>query len=165
MAGTPIFNGRYTAGIQGDFAVFLIGMRINQLRAFRKWMPVASAMGPMLSTLYRQPDKGFLGSETFVAWRTILSVQYWRSAEDLERFARNPGDPHLDAWRNFNQAVGASGVVGIFHETYRVCVGNYESVYANMPRFGLANAAEHMTITAQRESMRQRIALKKEVVA
>ena len=27
-----VFNGRYTANIEGDFVVFNIGMRINRLR-------------------------------------------------------------------------------------------------------------------------------------
>lgn len=152
-----VFKGRYTADIQGDFVVFLIGMRVNKLLAFRKWAPVAGAMGPMLSTLYRHPEKGFLGGQTFLSWRTILSVQYWRSLDDLEHFARNPGDPHLGPWRDYNRAVGASGVVGVFHETYRVCAGHYESIYANMPRFGLAAVSAHVPATGRRETMRSRL--------
>jgi hypothetical protein len=154
---TDVFAGRYTADMPGDFVVFLIGMRVNKVMAFRKWVPIASAMGPMLSTLYRHPEKGFLGGHTFLSWRTILSVQYWRSTEDLERFARNPGDPHLPAWRKFNQAVGADGSVGIFHETYRVRAGEYESVYGNMPRMGLAAVGTHTPATGRRETMRQRL--------
>lgn len=157
---SSVFNGRYTADIQGDFVVFLIGMRINKLLAFRKWAPVAGAMGPMLSTLYRHPEKGFLGGQTFLSWRTILSVQYWRSLDDLERFARNPGDPHLPAWRKFNQAVGADGSVGIFHETYQVRAGEYESVYGNMPRFGLAAVSDHVPAVGRRETMRSRLQAK-----
>lgn len=44
-------------------------------------------------------------------------VQYWRSFEHLERFARNPELAHLPAWKRFNRAVGGSGDVGIWHET------------------------------------------------
>ena len=157
MAQSSIFTGRYTADIQGDFVVFLIGMRVNRLRAFRKWMPVAGAMGPMLSTLYRHPEKGFLGGETFLSWRMILSVQYWRSVEDLERFARSPSEPHAGPWRDYNRAVGASGVVGVFHETYRVCAGNSECIYANMPLFGLAAVSAHVPVKGRRETMRERL--------
>ena len=39
----------------------MIGMRINQLWAFHKWMPVAKAMPPMLETLPTNPAKGLLG--------------------------------------------------------------------------------------------------------
>jgi hypothetical protein len=46
----------------------------------------------------------------------------------------------------FNQQVGRSGDVGIWHETYRVRAGEYEAVYANMPRVGLAGAAEYLPV-------------------
>ena len=49
-----------------------------------------------------------------------MLVQYWCSFVDIERFARNPHDPHLPAWRCFNRLVGADCSVNIFHETYIV---------------------------------------------
>ncbi|MBA4115324.1 MAG: DUF4188 domain-containing protein [Rubrobacter sp.] len=53
--------------------------------------------------------------------RTVAPLaSVWRSFEDLERFARNPDDPHLPSWRRFNQTVGSDGSVGIWHETYVV---------------------------------------------
>lgn len=152
-----IFAGRYTARADEPVVVFLIGMRVNRLLALRRWLPTAAAMGPMLETLYRHPEKGFLGGQTYLGWRSVTLVQYWRSFEDLERFARSPEDPHRDAWRRFNQAVGDDGSVGIWHETYQVRAGAYESIYANMPRVGLAAAAGHMPL-ARGSSARQRIA-------
>jgi len=115
-----IVNGRYTARTDEPFAVFIIGMRINNLFAVRKWLPAVRAMGPMLRGLYQHPEKGFLGAEFFLYWRGPAIVQYWRSFEDLERFARNPDDPHLPAWQRFNRSVGKDGSVGIFHETFIV---------------------------------------------
>ena len=53
--------------------------------------------------LYRRPEKGFLGGTFAFTLNGPLTVQYWRSFEDLERFARNPNDPHPPAWRRFNQ--------------------------------------------------------------
>jgi hypothetical protein len=38
--------------------------------------------------------------------------------------------------------VGTSGDVGIWHETYIVPSGSFESVYVNMPRHGLGSVAE-----------------------
>ena len=73
-------------------------------------------------------------------------MQYWRSFEDLERFARDPGARHLAAWRSYNQHVRGSGDVGIWHETYRVREGEYEAVYGNMPLVGLARVAEHIPV-------------------
>lgn len=152
-----IQNGRFTARVDEPFAVFIIGMRINKLRAVREWAPTALAMGPMLRELYRSPEKGFLGGETFLYWRGISLVQYWRSFEDLERFARDPEDPHMPAWQRFNRNVRANGGVGIWHETYIVERGNYESIYANMPVFGLAKATEHVRAVGGRETARRRL--------
>ena len=152
-----IFPGRFTAHTEGDFAVFLIGMRINQLWAVHKWMPVARAMPMMLKGLTQQPSKGLLGVETWVRWREVMQVQYWRSFDDLERFARNPSDPHLQAWRDFNRRVGTDGSVGIWHETYLVQAGQYECLYANMPRFGLSAATDHVPAVGSRETARRRI--------
>ena len=104
-----IFNGRYTAKADEPFVVFLIGMRINKWWRIDKWLPVSAAMGPMLQTLFTHPEKGFLHAEFFWNMSGPVFIQYWRSFEDLERFARHPSEPHLKAWKKFNQAVGADG--------------------------------------------------------
>jgi hypothetical protein len=49
----------------------------------------------------------------------------------------------MPAWAAFNRAVGNNGSVGVWHETYEVAPGHYESIYVNMPRWGLAAAGEH----------------------
>lgn len=152
-----IFNGRYTAQIEGPFVVFIIGMRVNQLWAVSKWWPLAMAMNQMLAALAAHPEKGLLGFENFIYWPGAALVQYWRSFEALEQFAHRPSDPHLAAWRQFNQQVGANGSVGIWHETYLVQAGQYECMYGNMPRFGLARAAQHLPITGHRDSARLRL--------
>lgn len=152
-----VMPGRYTAQIDEPFVVFLIGMRINEFFAFRKWVPVAMAMGPMLRTLYQHPEKGFLGGETYLSLRGPMLIQYWRSFEDLEKFARDKSDPHLAAWRRFNKAIGSDGSVGIWHETYLVEPGKYEAVYGNMPIFGLASATEHVAAVGRRETARRRL--------
>lgn len=137
-----IYAGRYAAKIDGSFVVFLIGLRINQLWAVHKWLPTGSAMGPMLSELYRNPSLGFLGAHTAVSWRRVTVTQYWRSFEHLVAYAQARDAKHLPAWKAFNQRVGADGSVGIWHETYRVEPGHYECIYANMPLFGLASVGE-----------------------
>ena len=136
------FDGRHSARIEGDFVLLLIGMRINKPWKLNRWLPVFTAMAKMTRELSRDPESGFLGARSGVR----MSVQYWRSFEHLERFARDPGASHLPAWRAFNQLVGGSGDVGVWHETYRVRAGEYEAVYANMPRVGLASAAEHLPV-------------------
>jgi hypothetical protein len=143
---TKVFPGRYTAAADEPFVVFLIGMRVNRLRAMRRWIPVANAMGPMLTTLYKNPEKGFLGGNLLFGWRAVTMIQYWRSYDDLERFARSAADPHVPAWRWYNRAIGDDGSVGIWHETYLVEPGRYEAIYGNMPRVGLAAATAHVPL-------------------
>ena len=161
-AMAKIFAGRFTASIDGPFVVFMIGMRINQLWAVHKWLPVAKAMPPMLELLAKNPAKGFLGVHTWVRWREVMGVQYWRSFEDLENFARNPTDPHLQVWKDFNRRVGSDGSVGIWHETYIVSARQYECVYGNMPLFGLAAATSHVAAVGNRETARLRMGGKSE---
>jgi len=132
-------------------------MRINTIFAVRKWLPTVRAMDPMLRELYKHPEKGFLGGEFFFYGRGPALVQYWRSFEDLERFARNPDDPHMPAWQRFNKTIGKDGSVGIFRGTYLVERGNYEAVYGNMPVFGLAKATEHVRAIGGRETARRRL--------
>jgi len=158
-----IFNGRYTAKTDQPFVVFLIGMRINQWWRFDKWLPVVSAMTPMLRTLFTHPEKGFLHGEFFWNFSGPIIVQYWRSFDDLERFARQPSEPHLEPWKKFNQAVGKSGMVGIWHETYLVNPDQFETVYGNMPLFGLGAALEHVEATGARETAKLRLSANKTV--
>jgi len=137
-----IFNGRHTARLDGDFVVFLIGMRFNRPWKLRSWR-VFMSMRPMVKELEASPQSGFLNAEYGFLFGGPALVQYWRSFEDLERFARDPDALHLPAWRRFNQLVSGSGDVGIWHETYRVHAGEYEVIYSNMPRVGLAAAGAH----------------------
>ena len=152
-----IFNGRYTAKTNEPFVVFLIGMRINKWWRFDKWIPVANAMAPMLAALFAHPEKGFLRGEFFWNFSGPALIQYWRSFEDLERFAREPSDPHLEAWKRFNQAIGPDGTVGIWHETFLVQPDQYECIYGNMPAFGLGAAVEHIEAVGRRQTARLRL--------
>ena len=152
-----VFRGRYTARIDGPFVVFVIGMRINHFWKIWRWLPTIMAMTPMLAELYAHPDKGFLGAEFSVNLRGPVSVQYWRSFDQLDQFARRTNDPHLPAWQRFNQTAGMDGSVGIFHETYLVDAGRYECVYGNMPLYGLAKVAEHVPAAGGRATARRRL--------
>lgn len=134
-----INRSRLTATVDGDFVVFLIGMRINRPWQIHKWWPVAAAMPRMLEELSRQPGLGLLHSEMWFS-RTIVLLQYWRSMDHLLDYAKSKQAAHLPAWQAFNKAVGTNGSVGIWHETYLVSGGAYENIYVNMPAFGLGRA-------------------------
>lgn len=151
-----IHRERLTATIDGDFVVFLIGMRLNQPWKVRKWWPVAAAMPRMISELRRQPELGLLHAEMWFS-RTLIMVQYWRSMDQLMAYATSRQAAHLPAWKAFNQAVGTDGTVGIWHETFAVAAGAYESVYVNMPAFGLGRAGTLEAATGHKHSAADRL--------
>ena len=135
----PVRAEKLSAVMDGDFVVFLIGMRINNPLRVDKWLPVASAMPKMLKELYANPELGLIHHEMWFS-RTIVLIQYWRSIEQLLAYAKNRTAEHLPAWQSFNKSIGTDGSVGIWHETYMVSDKKYESVYSNMPPFGLGKA-------------------------
>lgn len=151
-----INTGRWTARSDGPFVVFLIGMRFNKLWKVHKWAPVLMAMPRMIAELERRPELGFLGADLWFG-RTTLLVQYWRSFELLEAYAKARDNAHLPAWTAFNRTVGGNGDVGIFHETYRVAPGDYETFYANMPPVLLGRAGELAQATGGHNSARGRL--------
>ncbi len=57
-----VHKGRFTAEVDGDVVVFVIGMRFNKLWKVHKWMPVFVAMPKMLRVLLSDPSKGLLGA-------------------------------------------------------------------------------------------------------
>lgn len=91
----------------------------------------------MLKELAQHPELGCLGFEAGINGTVI---QYWRSFEHLEAYARSHDQEHFPAWVAFNKRVAATGDVGIWHETYVVRAGQYEAFYGNMPARGLAKA-------------------------
>jgi len=151
-----IRNERLAARIEGGFVVFLIGMRINKLLQVQHWWPVAMAMPRMIRELYAHPELGFLHAETW-GGRTTLTLQYWRSMEQLLAYATQRDAEHLPAWRDFNRKAASSGAVGIWHESYVIEPGRYENIYVNMPAFGLGRAGSVYAATGSMHSAVQRL--------
>jgi hypothetical protein len=153
-----IIAERVCAEVEGDFVVFLIGMRINKPWKVWRWLPVSAAMPRMLIELARQPELGLMHARTHFGFPTITVVQYWRSFDALEAYAKSRSAAHLPAWQAFNQAVGSNGGVGIWHETYLIKAGGYENIYNNMPRFGLGAAGDLKPAAGARQAARSRLA-------
>jgi hypothetical protein len=151
-----IYPKRMTAAIDDDFVLFIIGMRVNKLWKPHKWMPVAYSMGRMLNELYANPDLGLIHHEQWFG-RTTIMIQYSRSFEQLESYAKNQTAVHLPVWADFNKKVGQSGDVGIWHETYLSGKGKYECVYNNMPLFGLGKVGEHVEAQGKFRSATERV--------
>lgn len=152
-----VIEDRMAAQIEGDFVVFLIGMRINKPWKIAKWLPVFFAMPKMIKELEKAPseDTGFLGHNG-VGLGVI--VQYWRSFDHLEAYARDAGRTHFPAWSAFNKRMkGSRGDVGIWHETYLVKAGQYEAVYSGMPAYGLGRVTSLVPATGTRAEARTRL--------
>jgi hypothetical protein len=146
-AKREICQGRWTAEIDGDFVVFIIGARINsKMQAIKALMDLGGrkGMSHMLKYLTDHPEKGLLGYET----TGFTIIQYWRSFDHLEAFAKDKDDPHLEVWRNYWKRVGRSTRAGIWHETFLVRAGEYEAIYNNMPPHGLAKASTLVPVAA-----------------
>ena len=160
---TQIINKRMTAELEGDFVVFLIGMRINKFWKIWQWLPAVQAMPKMLRELGEHPEMGLLHAATYFTFPNITVVQYWRSFDQLVNYAGNRDAEHFPAWVAFNKRTGSNGDVGIWHETYKVAAGEHESVYNNMPAFGLGKAGSLVSAVGRKSTAAGRIqAMRKE---
>lgn len=150
-------SDRRTDTHTGPLVVLLIGMRVNAWWKPWAWLPVAMAMGRMLRELSLAPERGLLHHEAWFG-RTTLMVQYWRSHEALQAYAHDKKGEHVPAWARYARGAGRSGDVGVWHETYLVPASAHESVYVNMPAFGLGKAAGTAPATGRREHALGRLA-------
>lgn len=132
---TDIRSERLTVQRDEGFVLFVIGARANHLWNLPILWAVGLAMSRMMRELTSDPDSGLLSYENY-GGRTSLMLQYWRSKEDLLRYAKSREREHVPAWRRWVEKWGR-GAVGIYHETYVVEPGTYECVYHHMPPFGL----------------------------
>jgi hypothetical protein len=148
-----------TTNSEDDLVVFLIGMRINRFWKFHKWLPVAIAMPKMIKELSQKPESGFLGFQILGGIPPVI-VQYWKSFEHLEAYAKDRNGLHYPAWKAFNIKIKSNGDVGIWHETYKVKAGEYECIYNNMPKYGLGKIRELVPASGKREFAVDRISIK-----
>ncbi|TQC49681.1 DUF4188 domain-containing protein [Rhodococcus sp. WS4] len=144
--------GRYEADYPDEFIVFFIGMRINQLWRINEWWPILRAAFAMVKEAKALPNSPLLKSDAVVTvsdWRMPLFIQYWRSFDELVSWANNNDLRHRPAQKEFFRRTAYNGHVGVFHETFRVAAGQYETLYANMPRMGLAAVGEYVPLSGK----------------
>lgn len=170
-AGKTRADGGRTAGVReakttaerdGEFVVFLVGLRINTAWKVHRWLPIVLAAPRMVRELVADPDSGLLGSRTVVGpgLRHLGLVQYWESFDDLRAYARDGDRRHRPAWQEYyGDGTAEDGAVGIWHETYVVEPGTYETVYNNMPAFGLGetDGTRLVPATGERDAAAGRI--------
>jgi hypothetical protein len=137
---------RYTANYPDEFVVLLIGLRVNQLWRVNQWWPALRAAFAMTKEAKTLPNSPLLESITVHSvsdWRVLFFVQYWRSFDELMNWANNSDLQHKPAQKAFFKRTAYNGHVGVWHETYKVAAGQFEAIYANMPRMGLAAAGTY----------------------
>ena len=151
-------QGRWTAQVDGDFVVFLIGSMVHDPAVATEAIGLLMTMTEMLDELEADPSKGLLGYTRHGELGSGVIVQYWRSFDSLESYARNPGDRHAPVWRAWNRlATDARGGAGIWHETFKIAAGSYEAIYQNMPVIGLQKAGLALSVTEAKDSARARL--------
>ena len=154
-----IIKERVCAEQDGNVVLFLIGMRINKFWKVWKWVPVLRAMSPMLRELAAHPELGLLHARPQFGLRNLWVLQYWRSLEHLHAYAKAADQSHLPAWKAFNARIDTDDDVGVWHETYIAPPGHAESIYVNMPRFGLGLAGALFPARGARASASKRLAM------
>ena len=154
---SEVHTDRVTAELEGDFVVFRIGMRINTLWKVHRWLPVVRAMPAMLDELEADPESGLLGYDFKPGIRNQELVQYWRSFEALRDYALDSSRRHAPAIGPTNEQMEESEAVGIWHETYLVRAGEYETVYNNMPEHGLGKVGSLHPATDARRTASDRL--------
>ena len=142
---TDIIRTTFTARFDGDFVVFLIGVRPNGANPFTKYTDeIGKAFESMVKELENDDTLGYMGGDNYVGANSrksaAMMVQYWRSYESLQKWTHTRMGIHMKTVEEYIKKDRVAGTTGIWHETYKVRDGEYEAVYANMPPIGLALA-------------------------
>lgn len=149
---------RLTATVEGDFVLFLIGARINNWWNIRDNLWFRQILPRILTELRNQPQAktGFLGHQRL---GKLTFAQYWRSFDDLEAYARSPEGEHFPAWIEFHKRSKArQNSVGVWHETYLISAGSYETIYSGMGKFGLGKVGHLVPAEGTQKDARSRLA-------
>lgn len=146
-------TGRKTTTNDREIVVFLIGAKINKWWLLPFSLPLLVKMRKMQQELLKDPSSGLLGIQSLGG----ADVQYWRSVDDLMRYAFDKTKEHQPTMKKFFQKVFKNAAFGIWHETYVVPAGNYENIYTNMPAFGLGKVNVLVEATGELATARGRL--------
>jgi hypothetical protein len=135
-----------------DVVVFLIGTRCNHpLGILAPGMKDLGGYFPkMVEDLEAHAEEfGFLGMTSWLntSQRTshseLMQVGYFKTVEGLHAFAHS--EYHRAAWSWWNKHTKQYPHLSIFHETYHVPKGHWETIYVNYHTSGLASATVKVT--------------------
>lgn len=133
-----------------DVVVFLIGTRINHpLGIFAPGVGKLDFPGMVKDLEEHSEEYGFLGITSWInsSDRTtngeLLEICYFRTNEGLQKFAQAP--IHRNNWDWWNKNLKQYPHISIYHETYHVPKGHWESIHVNSHISGL-NSTTHKVL-------------------
>jgi hypothetical protein len=153
MNMSKILPGRRTVNNDQDIVVFLIGARINKWWLLPLSLPILSRNQAMVRELRADPDSGCLAIQSF----GFASIQYWRDLESLQAYASAKERKHKPTWVMFAKKLFKNAAAGVWHETYQIKAGCYESIYVNMPAFGQGLFKQTVPADGPRATMARRL--------
>ncbi|EXJ80093.1 hypothetical protein A1O3_08379 [Capronia epimyces CBS 606.96] len=117
--------------------VFLLGAKSNHpLGIFApNFKIVGDSLMSMISDLNQgAPDNGFYGGSSWTNQykndaTEFLFLSYWRSTEDIHKFAYSP--LHHETWDWWNKTLDQNDHIGINHEIFEVDRKHWEAIYVN----------------------------------
>ena len=150
-------TGRWMAGREEPFAVFVFGMRLNRLRGLPRFLWGLRVLRTVVRDLDAHPERGYLAGQVYWAGRALIAVQYWESFDALDAWARDHRLPHRKPWQRYLREALDDEAMGLWHETYLASPDSWEGVYLNMPPWGLAAGVEAVEMRATKGSARERL--------
>lgn len=150
-------DAKFTADVKEPVTLFLIGGQVNNVLKIHKWFYIAWSYLAMIRWLRRHPESGYLNGHIYMRIFPfgMLLMSYWRSWDDLEKFARLKDGTHLKTWMRFVQSADQS--MDIWHETYAIEPGKFEVVYGGLAPYGLSKAVGPKPIQGRLHNGRGRL--------
>jgi len=139
----------FTAQVDGDYCVFLLGARSNapwKLNKSFNWLN-STFLAITKEVECLPASAGYLGGESYVGTNFTdgshaMVVMYWRSWQQLKDYAWSKEHLHSKVMGEMLQTARNHPELGIWHEAYEVTSKGTHSTYLNCPPFGLADAFE-----------------------
>jgi hypothetical protein len=125
---------------------------------------IGKAFNSMIRELEGDPERfGFYGASPYVSSNQsvdgVVSIQYWRSQEDLNAYAKSGLQKHFPNMIWTAESMKASAQIGIWHESFTVRAGEYEGIYINCPQLLLGKVGKLVRATGKYRSAKGRLGL------
>jgi len=122
---------------QEKVTVFMLGAKVNHPLGI--FAPNMKRIGDDLVGMFNllendSNDFGFYGGSSWTSQdkngaTELLNLSYWRSAEDLHKFAYS--DMHKKTWDWWTKTLPENDHIGINHEIFEVDAKHWEAMYLN----------------------------------